>query len=103
MAVTVKPTIPATIRISPGGTLPERNYIDLEISFDSSYQSGGEPVYLNKYFNNLRAAVIENKDGYTFWYDRSTQLMHVYAAGVEVAAETDLSSLALLSVMLIGD
>lgn len=67
------------------------------ITFDNSYDTGGEPLTLQQLSNNtiriIRRLVIEGQQGYTFGYDEVNGLLLVYSGGIEVAGGTDLSGL----------
>jgi hypothetical protein len=115
MALTVKPAFTATVPITPPDKFPERNYIDLDISFDNSYPTNGEPVDFLKYFKSrvvganiysqLRAVIVEGKNGYTFWYDKANKKLLAYTGGAEVGNGTNLVTAGLtdLTVILIGE
>lgn len=46
--------------------LPGLKVVTLEIDFDSSYVTGGEPLDLSDYFSVIKGAVFESKAGYQF-------------------------------------
>lgn len=67
------------------------------ITFDNSYDAGGEPLTLQQLSNNtiriIRRIFFEGTGGYTFGFDDVNGLLLVYSGGIEVVGGTDLSSL----------
>ena len=60
--------------------------VALKITFDSSYPTGGEPLDLTTYVENIETVGIEVSGGYVFQYDRTNKKVLAYEAGADGAA-----------------
>ena len=60
--------------------------VALKITFDDSYPTGGEPLDLTTYVENIETVSIEVSGGYVFQYDRTNKKVLAYEAGADGAA-----------------
>ena len=60
--------------------------VALKITFDDSYPTGGEPLDLTTYVENIETVGIEVSGGYVFQYDRTNKKVLAYEAGADGAA-----------------
>lgn len=61
-----------------------RKMIVLDITFDSSYPTGGEALDLTDYVGTIESVTIEHKDGYIFQYDRTNKKVKVFNNTLDV-------------------
>ena len=61
-----------------------RKMIVLDITFDSSYPTGGEALDLTDYVGTIESVTIEQKDGYQFMYDRANKKVKVFSPTLDV-------------------
>ena len=63
--------------------------IVLDITFDSSYPTGGEALDLTDYVGTIESVTIEQKDGYQFMYDRANKKVKVFSPTLDVVIQDD--------------
>ena len=66
-----------------------RKMIVLDITFDSSYPTGGEALDLTDYVGTIESVTIEQKDGYQFMYDRANKKVKVFSPTLDVVIQDD--------------
>ena len=71
--------------------------VALKITFDSSYPTGGEPLDLTTYVENIETVGIEVSGGYVFQYDRTNKKVLAYEAGADGAALDEVTNATNLS------
>ena len=86
----------ALSKLEPYALSPFKGVLGV-ITFDNSYDTGGEPLTPQQLSNNtiriIRRIFFEGTGGYTFGFDDVNGLLLVYSGGIEVVGGTDLSSL----------
>ena len=71
--------------------------VALKITFDDSYPTGGEPLDLTTYVENIETVGIEVSGGYVFQYDRTNKKVLAYEAGADGAALDEVANATNLS------
>ena len=74
--------------------------VALKITFDSSYPTGGEPLDLTTYVENIETVGIEVSGGYVFQYDRTNKKVLAYEAGADSAALDEVTNATNLSTVI---
>jgi len=66
-----------------------RKMIVLDITFDGSYPTGGEPLDLTDYVGTIESVMIEQNGGFQFVYDRTNKKVKVYSQQLDVIIADD--------------
>lgn len=76
--------------------LGHKRMVIANVTFDSSYQAGGEPVNLSDLgMRDVECILTDGAEGWSVRYNKATKALVVYGAtpGTEVTSATNLSTL----------